>query len=176
MATQLHSSKSQGCFLKNWLMFPSSLQMEVGRRSAGDRVTSMPLIVWNDKLSVGVPSIDGEHQRLVGLLNDFYDAVQAGKGKEALGNLLGALIDYTKVHFANEERLFSNSKYPDVAAHKKLHEDLVRQVLELQKKYAGAASVALSLDAVNFLKGWLINHIQGTDKKYSPYLISQGVR
>ena len=26
-----------------------------------------------------------------------------------------------------------------------------------------------------FLKTWLINHIQGTDQKYSPYLKSKGV-
>ena len=136
----------------------------------------MPLVTWNDKLSVGVSSIDTEHQRLVSLLNEFYDAVQAGKGKESLGSLFRGLADYTRVHFANEERLFTGAQYPDAAAHKKLHEDLLRQVLELEKKFSAGPSVALSLEAVNFLKGWLINHIQGTDKKYGPHLIARGIR
>ena len=32
------------------------------------------------------------------------------------------------------------------------------------------------LRAVNFLKDWLINHINGTDKEYSSFLISKGVK
>jgi len=33
----------------------------------------------------------------------------------------------------------------------------------------------LSLEVMNFLKDWLMNHIQGSDKKYGPYLNSHGI-
>ncbi|MFY9646956.1 MAG: bacteriohemerythrin [Terriglobales bacterium] len=136
----------------------------------------MPLIAWNDRLSVGIASIDKEHQKLVGLLNDFYDAVQTGKGKESLASVLAALIDYTKIHFANEEQLFAKTGYPDAAAHKKAHDDLTHQVVEIQNKYLQGASTTLSVETLNFLKNWLLTHIQGTDKKYSPHLASRGIR
>ncbi len=136
----------------------------------------MPLIAWNTRLSVGIDSIDKEHQKLVGLLNDFYDAVQSGKGKESLSKVLAGLIDYTKVHFANEEQLFAKTGYPDAAAHKKAHDDLTHQVLEIQNKYLKGANATLSIETLNFLKNWLLTHIQGTDKKYSPHLASHGIR
>ena len=135
----------------------------------------MPLMAWNDRLSVGIASIDKEHQKLVGLLNDFYDAVQAGHGKESLAGLLKALVDYTKVHFANEEQLFAKTIYPEAAEHKKLHDDLTHQVVEFQKKFAKGASPALSTETLNFLKTWLLTHIQGADKKYGPHLTTHGI-
>jgi len=136
----------------------------------------MPPVVWNDKLSVGIASIDKQHQKLIGLLNDFYDAAQQGKGEKALAGQLGDLIDYTKVLFANEERLFAKTGYPDAAAHKKAHEDLTQQLLEIQKKYTAGAGTTLSLGTLTFLKNWFITHIQGRDKRYGPHLISKGIR
>jgi len=135
----------------------------------------MPLIAWNDRLSVGIVSIDKQHQKLVELLNEFYDAVQAGKGKESLAGVLATLIDYTKTHFANEEQLFAKTGYPEAVAHKKAHDDLTRQVLEIQKKYLKGANATLSIETLNFLKNWLLTHIQGTDKKYGPHLTSHGI-
>ena len=135
----------------------------------------MPLMAWNDRLSVGIASIDKEHQKLVGLLNDFYDAVQSGHGKDSLAKLLAALIDYTKVHFANEEKLFAKTAYPEAASHKKAHDDLTQQVLEIQKKYMKGANTSLSIETLNFLKDWLLTHIQGSDKKYAPHLTGHGI-
>lgn len=136
----------------------------------------MSLMAWNDRLSVGIASIDKEHQKLVGLLNEFYVAVQAGHGKESLAKVLAALIDYTKVHVANEEQLFAKTGYPEAAAHKKAHDDLTQQVVEIQKKIREGGNTMLSIETLNFLKNWLLTHIQGTDKKYSSYLTSHGIR
>lgn len=136
----------------------------------------MPLMTWNDKMSVGIPSIDAEHQKLVSMLNELFDAVQAGRGRDALGKILDALIEYTKSHFANEERFMTQHSYPDFAAHKKEHEDLAKQVLDVQKKYHSGATATLGMEVMNFLKNWLIKHIQGTDMKYSPFLKAKGVK
>jgi hemerythrin len=136
----------------------------------------MPLMQWNDKLSVGVASIDNDHKRLVGMVNDLYDGVVAGHGKDVLGRVLDGLISYTAEHFAREERYFAQTGYPDSVAHKKEHEDLVKQVLDVQAKYKSGATSTLSLEVMNFLKSWLVKHIQGSDKKYGPHLISKGIK
>ena len=135
----------------------------------------MPLMLWSDKLSVGVKTIDEEHKKLVGMVNDLYDAVQGGQGKDALGKILDGLISYTANHFAHEEKFFAETGYPDSAAHKKQHDDLTRQVLDVQAKYRSGASATLSIEVLNFLKNWLIGHIQGSDKKYGPHLIAKGI-
>ncbi|MBZ0152073.1 MAG: bacteriohemerythrin [Planctomycetes bacterium] len=136
----------------------------------------MPLMAWNDKFSVGVDVIDQDHKKLVSMVNELYDAIQAGKGKEKVGPVLDGLIDYTKMHFAREEKFFAQTAYPDTAAHKKEHETLTKQVLDVQSKYKGGATSTLSLEVMNFLKNWLINHIQGSDKKYIPHLNQKGIK
>ena len=136
----------------------------------------MPLMTWNDKLSVGIATIDNEHKRLVGMVNDLYDAVMAGKGKDSLGKILDGLIDYTKVHFAHEEQFFAKTGYADAVAHKKEHDALAKQVLDVQAKYKSGAVSTLSLEVLNFLKNWLANHIQVSDKKYGPHLTANGIR
>ena len=135
----------------------------------------MPLMKWNDKLSVGIASIDTEHKKLVDMVNELYDGVMSGHGKDALGHVLTRLIEYTRGHFAHEEKLFAQTGYKEAALHKKEHEDLTKQVLEVQAKYNSGAISTLSIDVLHFLKNWLVEHIQGEDKKYAPWLISKGV-
>ncbi len=135
----------------------------------------MPLMVWNDKLSVGITQFDEEHKQLVALVNELFDAVQAGRSKEALGGILDSLVAYTKSHFTHEEEHFARLGYPDRDAHKAEHDALASQVLEVQRKYHAGATATLSMEVMNFLKNWLIKHIQGTDKKYGPFLKEKGV-
>lgn len=136
----------------------------------------MPLMEWNDKLSVGIQQFDNEHKRLVAMLNELFDAAQGGHGKEVLGKILDGLITYTATHFANEERYMKEHKYADYAAHKAEHDALAKQVLDVQARYKAGASAALSMEVMNFLKNWLGKHIQGTDKKYGPFLNDKGIK
>ena len=55
----------------------------------------MPLMNWTDKLSVGVAVIDDDHKKLVGMVNELYDAMQSGRGKDSLGRILDGLVQYT---------------------------------------------------------------------------------
>ena len=93
----------------------------------------MALMTWTDKLSVGVGVIDDDHKKLVGMVNELYDAMQAGHGKEKLGRILDDLVKYTKFHFAREEKFFAETGYPAAGPHKQQHEALTRQVLDVQK-------------------------------------------
>jgi hemerythrin len=130
----------------------------------------MPLMTWNEKMSLGVVGIDNQHKKLVGLVNELYDAIQAGKANSVLGRVLDDLVAYTESHFRREEEFFSNSGYPDTAEHKREHDDLTRRVLEIQAEVRAGVHGTLSLETMNFLKNWLINHIQGSDRKYVAYL------
>jgi len=135
----------------------------------------MPLMTWTDKMSVGVKVLDDDHKQLVGLINQLHDALKAGHGKDVLGRILDSLVNYTKMHFAREEEFFSKTLYPGTAAHKKEHDDLTRQVLEVQAKHKQGETTSLTLDVMDFLRDWLTNHIQGSDKKYGPHLNAKGV-
>jgi len=133
-------------------------------------------MAWNEKMSVGVKQLDTDHQKLVDMVNKLYDGISSGKGKASLGPVLDDLIGYTKTHFAREEAFFAKSGYPIAIAHKKEHDDLTKQVIDLQAKYMAGADGVLTLHVMNFLKNWLITHIQGSDKKYGPHLNSHGIQ
>lgn len=136
----------------------------------------MAYMDWSDKLSVGVDSVDAQHKRLVAMVNELFDAMKGGHGKDALGKTLDGLIQYTVYHFSYEEKLFAQTGYADAARHKAEHEALTSQVLAIQEKMKSGASFTLSMEVMEFLKNWLVNHILGSDKKFGPHLVSKGIK
>ncbi len=134
----------------------------------------MALITWNDNYSVMVNKFDDQHKKLIGMVNDLHDAMKVGKGKEVLEKVLTGLIQYTKTHFEDEERLMKLHNYPNYEQHKKEHNLLTLQVLDLQKNFIEGKAV-LTQNVMTFLKEWLQNHIKAEDKNYGPFLKSKGI-
>ncbi len=124
---------------------------------------------WKPEYSVAIPEIDVQHKRLFALGAELHKAMAQGKGKAILEQSLAQLVDYTKVHFAFEERLMASYEYPAVAAHKAQHDQLTAQVLDLQKKFQ-AGDTTLTIEVMAFLKNWLEGHIAGSDQKYSIHI------
>lgn len=135
----------------------------------------MSLMDWQDSLSVGVPTIDAEHKKLVSLLNDLHTAMREGKSKQAMGEVLNGLITYTATHFGTEEKFMTKHAYPEYAEHKKQHDDLVKQALDVKASFE-AGKVGVNMELMTFLKDWVQTHIIGTDKKLGAYLSSKGVK
>ncbi len=135
----------------------------------------MALMSWGSQFSVKIDSIDAQHKELLRMLNEMFEAMQQGKGKDVMGKILSELIAYTATHFAHEEKFFDQHGYPDSAKHKAVHKDLVAKVLAFQKEF-NAGNATISTDLMKFLKDWLITHIMGSDKLYSDYLVSKGVK
>ncbi|MRR34747.1 bacteriohemerythrin [bacterium] len=134
----------------------------------------MALITWSDSLSVKVKQFDDQHKKLVDMANQLFDAMKTGKGSQVMGDILKQLISYTQTHFAAEERLMKQYGYPDFEAHKKEHNALVMQVVDLQKQFQEGKAV-LTQNVMTFLRDWLTKHIQGDDKKYGIFFNGKGV-
>jgi len=133
---------------------------------------SRKLIHWSSRYSVGVEAMDREHLRLVDIINKLYSAMCEGSGRDAVAGILDELVSYTKTHFSGEERLMEQARYPGYEEQKTAHRELIGRLAEIREKYS--AGSALSQEVMSFLKGWLVGHIQGMDKKYGPYLGGAG--
>jgi len=134
----------------------------------------MGFMDWNEKLATGVKECDDQHKKLVSLVNDLYDAMKQGKGKEVLDKMLDELVKYAGYHFTTEETLMTKYGYPasELSAHKREHEAFKSKIKEfLDKKAKG--EVTLTVEVMTFLKDWLVKHIMGTDKKYGPFLVER---
>jgi len=134
----------------------------------------MALFNWNSSYSVNVKEIDLQHQKLVNMINQLHDSMKAGKGKEAMGSILDELVNYTKFHFKYEENLFQKTMYPESITHTRQHQDLVKQVAEFSSQFQKGEKL-LTMDLMTFLKKWLMDHIMGTDKKYTVFFNSKGI-
>ena len=112
---------------------------------------------------------------LIDIINDLYDAINENKGVDTIGKLIKRLRMYGAIHFATEEHYFDLFRYPDVEEHKKIHLFFDDKMGEVEKSYASQSREA-ALDMMHFLSEWLINHIKGTDQKYTKFLNDRGLK
>jgi hemerythrin-like metal-binding protein len=153
----------------------SSLQI-TGKDESSGETPRMPLMIWTEKMSVGVEVLDDDHKILVEMLNQLNDGITAGLRRAALEDVIDGMLKHTKVHFAREERFFVQTGFPGGDAHKAEHDLLARRVMNLQSRFENGQPLQLSLEAMNFLKSWLTDHIQGPDMEYRQYLNAQGIK
>jgi hemerythrin len=135
----------------------------------------MPALSWREEFAVGVAAIDQQHRRLIEMLATFYEALSAGDAREALGELLRGLLDYTRYHFSTEERLMEDAAYALRDAHHAQHEVFLAKVTEMQQRFS-QGQLILSLEATGFIRDWLSHHILVIDKELGRYLRARGVR
>jgi hemerythrin len=128
------------------------------------------LVEWSDQLSVHVDQIDGEHKRLVNLLNELNGAVQTGAGQAALSGVLNGLVNYTVYHFSHEEDIARRSRYPGYEKHRRQHEGFTAKVLQVHDEFQSGQSTGLPGEILEFLKVWLSQHIMGSDRELGDYI------
>ncbi|OHD55532.1 MAG: hemerythrin [Spirochaetes bacterium GWF1_51_8] len=135
----------------------------------------MVFMTWSGYLSVGIEQIDTQHKHLIDLINALYDAMSKGQGKAAMENTLDELAKYTVEHFSAEESLMQKYGYSGYQTHKAEHETFVQKVVDFKKGFE-AGKILLSIEVMNFLRDWTVNHIADTDKAYSQFFISKGIK
>lgn len=134
----------------------------------------MPLIHWNNSLSVNIKQIDSQHESLIRTINELHDAMSSGKGIEVVGKIIAQLQEYAKTHFRTEENYFTLFKYPEAEAHKAEHKFFLGKVEQFRKDYQ-AKTIGLSLSVMDFLSDWFRKHVRETDKKYSTFFLQNGL-
>jgi len=134
----------------------------------------MPMLEWNDSLSIRVAEVDAQHKGLVDMVNTLHDSMRGDAGGEALLGIVNDMRRYCDEHFRTEERLMESHAYPDAPAHMTEHQDFTAKVAQVESD-CKTGKASLSMDILNFLCDWLVTHIDGQDKKLGQYLVSRGV-
>jgi hemerythrin len=123
----------------------------------------MPTLVWTPDLDTGIAEIDRQHRRIVDYINTLNE-LRHTHDRNALGDVIGEMVDYTMSHFAFEESLMENAGYLFSGPHKKVHDLFVRRVAEMQSRFDGGEDVTEELHRM--LSRWLFNHIRNEDHGY----------
>jgi hemerythrin len=128
-------------------------------------------IAWTDDLQTQVERIDEQHKEMFRQFNELGEAVWDGKGKEAIGNILVFLADYTVRHFRDEETLMVSHHYPHYTTHKTAHDEFVSEVDVLVKSFKSQEySSALTISVLSKVGEWTRQHIRGMDKAMGLYV------
>lgn len=135
----------------------------------------MGLLEWDESYSVKVEKCDEHHRKLFSLLNELHDAMKAGKGGQVIQSVVDALIDYTKYHFAEEEKLLEKTGYPALPSHRLQHQGFVRKVEEFAEDVKAGKVIGQSIAISGFLDNWLSQHIKQMDRQYSAHLNARGI-
>lgn len=126
---------------------------------------------WRESYRVEVSEIDEQHRRLFSLLRDLHRGVLEGRPAPNLEALLGEVVTFTRHHFATEESLMRQYEYPDIAIHKRLHDSLLSQAMDLQEK-TKQSTLTVSI-VTKFLEFWIAHHISEADRKLGRFLAAQ---
>ena len=137
--------------------------------------TAKKLIDWGPKYHIGLTTIDDQHKVLVDLINELYKEFGSTKNKKTIKRVLKELLEYTIYHFGNEEEMFRKYGYEETPKHKEQHEKFIARIRDFKTDFE-RGNALLSFDLIDFLKGWLLNHILKTDVKYVPFLKMHGVK
>ena len=135
----------------------------------------MEFLKWNKDYSVQVEEIDNQHKKLVEMLNELYVAFMHKEQDKKVEEIITRMVDYTIYHFDTEETYFQELNYEDADEHIAEHEDFKNKLAEFQEKLKKNKS-ALAIETINFLRGWLVNHIGKNDKKYIDCFVKGGLK
>jgi hemerythrin len=123
----------------------------------------MAILHWVPELDTGIGEIDVQHRRIVDYINRLYE-LRESPDREALGEVIAEMVDYTVSHFAFEEGVMESAGYMFAGPHKRVHELFTRKVAEYQSRFDIGENVTAELHGM--LSRWLFNHIRNEDHGY----------
>ncbi len=112
--------------------------------------------------------MNDEHKQLIAYMNTLYDLNEAGAEKNTLNAALNEFLEYTKLHFDDEERYMASVNYPDIEDHKDKHKKLFQDLSVYVSEFNRTGQVDIGF--FNFLKLWLRGHIIYIDGKYKKFI------
>lgn len=132
----------------------------------------LPFFPWlEEEYTVGIQRFDRAHQRLAARISSLHEAMVVRRDRTLAAAIFAKLIQETRAHFVDEETILAQFNYPEGEAHFAEHSDLIEEATDFLRNYEAGNLSALVL--LNSLKTWLINHIKGSDRKYTAFLRRQ---
>ena len=124
--------------------------------------------VFSEQYLTGIDLVDEEHKELFHIIGEVYrvntEEYLHDKYDEIV-HLLEELKEYTKFHFADEEKYMQSIQYEGLAAQKRAHDAFVARLEEMNFEHIDEHQQETLEEIMEFLTEWLVNHILHSDKK-----------
>lgn len=129
----------------------------------------MTFLSWRSDYEIGVAQIDAEHRGLLDLINAFHEKSAQGASQSEIAQLLNRLVAYAEEHFQHEEKVMSDNGYPRLEQHREQHVKLVTSIFAINERFV-TQSTRASAETLQFIKGWLFDHIIQHDMDIGDFL------
>ncbi len=123
---------------------------------------------FTEEYLTGIEMIDREHKTLFGIVeraDQLIKSFDTSSGYDRITEILDELKDYTKEHFSDEEGYMESIHYEGLSAQKRAHEAFIDKLENINLNEVDDDPEEYLQELLEFLLGWLINHILYTDKK-----------
>ncbi len=130
----------------------------------------MGVVAWDPSLALGHAEIDAQHREIFRRFGALVAAMDGGAPAE-IGLLLDFLAEYAVHHFAAEEKVMAEIRYPGAGVHAAAHARFVREYQDHRALYDGnGGSQAVLVRARTWIDDWLRAHIMGVDLALARFL------
>lgn len=129
----------------------------------------MEKIVWRDSLNIGSYNIDKQHKILINIINRLIDSKNSNEDRRVINEVLSELLEYSIIHFRDEELLLENVNFPNLEQHKNKHYSFKLNLAKsCEDVMTGKADVNKKL--IDFLSDWFTHHISQEDQSFKNYI------
>lgn len=135
--------------------------MHVKSATQPNGATPMSLSSLKEKLDTGIDSLDYEHRKLVGVMEELCDSYE--HGKSSVSDLFGRLYAEISAHFALEESIMREKKYAFYDAHKADHEQLLDRIRFMMDAYEAGQCADCGTSLRACLEAWFAGHVANAD-------------
>ena len=119
---------------------------------------------------VEVESIDREHQFLIGLYNGLVASVRDSNARDMWDDAFQKLVAYADQHFANEEQLMVERRFPGYDSHKRQHDNFIQNLHHLATDRTSQDEKRALERLLAFVGQWIRGHILVTDKQLGEFV------
>lgn len=124
----------------------------------------MKYLEWSPAYSVGVESVDFEHQNLIAMINLIFAELEHRRNVDEIRNTMADVHSEISAHFALEERIMRRAKYEEYDAHKEDHEHLLDEMRSMMDAVDRNPDTALDTLS-DQLEAWFRVHFATFDSR-----------
>ncbi len=123
---------------------------------------------FTSQYETGIDFVDDEHRRLFDIVGRAYSLMGMQQGLERYDKIMGVLdelSEYAETHFAHEEEYMKKIKYPKLEQQQRAHSIFLDRMDDRNFAENELDQEEYLEELLDFLFGWLSNHIMRMDKE-----------
>ena len=123
---------------------------------------------FSDEYKTGITMIDLEHRTLFEITERVYNILKDGATEadaDQIIEILKELRQYTSEHFSDEEEYMRSIHYDGLDAQIRAHKTFIAELDDIDENEVRGNTQEYVKSLIEFLLGWLINHILKVDMK-----------